>query len=54
MYQKVSLLSVFISVQKLGLIYLSETYLNSVTSPDDDNLEIPGYNIIGKDHLSNT
>ena len=33
---------------------LSETYLKSETSSDDDNLEISGYNIIRKDHSSNT
>ena len=49
MYKKVSLLSAFISVHKLDIICLSETYLNSENSPDDDNLEIPGYNIIRKD-----
>ena len=37
MYKKVSLLSAFISVHKLDIICLSETYLNSETSPDDDN-----------------
>ena len=42
MYKKTSLLSAFISVHKLDIIYLSETYLNSKTSPGDDNLEIPG------------
>ena len=36
------------------ILCLSETYLNSETSPDDDNLEIPGYNIIINDHPSNT
>ena len=54
MYKKVSLLSAFISVHKLDIICLSETYLNSGTSPDDENLEILGYNIIRKDHPSNT
>ena len=54
MYKNVSLLSAFISVHKLDIICLSETYLNSETSPDDDNLEIPGYNIIRKDHSCNT
>ena len=44
----------FISIHKLDVICLSETYLNSETSPDDDNLEIPGYNIIRKDRPSNT
>ena len=48
MYNKVSLLSAFISVHKLDIICLSETYLSSKTSPDDNNLEIPGYNVIKK------
>ena len=52
MYKKVSLLSAFISIHKLDIISLSE--INSETSPDDANLEIPGYNIIRKDHPSNT
>ena len=47
-------MSAIISAHKLDIIYLSETYVNSETSPDDDNLEIPGYNIIRKDHPSNT
>ena len=41
MYKKVSLLSVFISVHKLDITYISETYLNSKTLPDGNNLEIP-------------
>ena len=53
MYKKVSLLSVFISVHKLDITYISETYLNSKTLPDGNNLEIPSYNIIRKDQLSN-
>ena len=54
MYKKVSLLSAFISVHKLDIICISETYLNSKTLPDDQNLEKPGYNIIRKDYPSNT
>ena len=54
MYKNVSLLSAFISIHKLDISCPSETYLNSDISPDDDNLEIPGYNIIRKDHPSNT
>ena len=34
MYKKVSLLSAIISVHRLDIICLSETYLNSETSPD--------------------
>ena len=54
MYKRVSFLSTFISVDQLDTICLSETYLNSETSPDENNLEIPGYNIIRKHHPSNT
>ena len=53
-YKKVSLLSAFISVHKLYIICLWKIYLNSENSSDDDNLEIPGYDIIRKDHPSNT
>ena len=53
MHKKVSLLSAFIFVHKLDIICLSDTYLNSKTSPDDDNSEIPDYIIIRKDHSSN-
>ena len=51
MFKKVSLLSAFISFQKLTIICLPETYLKHETSPDDDNLEIHGYNIIRKDRF---
>ena len=53
MYKKVSFLSAFISVHKLN-ICLSKTYPNSETSHHDNSLEIPGYNIIRKDHPFNT
>ena len=33
---------------------LSETYLDSSISNDDDNLEIPGYDLFRADHPSNT
>ena len=38
------------------MLFVSQklTYLNSKTSSDDDNVEIPGYNIIRKGHPSNT
>ena len=50
---KASLLLVYISAHKFDIICLSETYLNSETSSDDGNLEIPSYNIIRDDHPSN-
>ena len=54
MYKEVSLMSAYISVYKFDIICLSESYLNSETSPDDDNLEISSYNIFRNDHPSNT
>ena len=39
---------------KLDVICLSETYLDSSISNDDDNLEIPGYDLFRADHPSST
>ena len=50
---KVSLLRVYISTDKFDVICISETYLDSDTS-NDDNLKIAGYNLILADHPSNT
>ena len=36
------------------MLYASETYLDSGISNDDDNLEIPGYDLFRADHPSNT
>ena len=35
------------------MIYLSESYLDSSTGSDDENLESWGYNLIRFDHPSN-
>ena len=51
---KVSLLRSYISTHKFDVICISETYLDSNTSDDDDNLKIAGYNLIRTDHPSNT
>ena len=51
---KISLLKAYITVHKFDIICLSETYLDSSTRPDDDNLEIEGYDIARADHLTNT
>ena len=50
---KVSLLTAYNSVHKFNIICLSETYLNSETLSNDENSNIPGYNLIRADHLSN-
>ena len=51
---KVSLLTVYNSIHKFDIICLSETYLNSETLSSDENMNIPDYNRIRADHLSNT
>ena len=53
-FAKVSLLWAYISVHKFEIICLSETYLNSKISSYDENLEIPGYNLVREDQPSNS
>ena len=53
-FTKVSLLSAYIYLHKFDIICLSETYLNSEIPSDDKNLEIAGYNLVRKDHPSNS
>ena len=54
MFSKVSLLSAYISVHKFEIICLSETYFNSEIPSNDENLEIPGYNLVREDHPANS
>ena len=51
---KYPFLKTYIATHKLDVICLSETYLDSSISNNDDNLEIPGYDLYGADHPSNT
>ena len=51
---KISLLKTYIATHKLDVICLSEIYLDSSISNDDDNLEFPGYDLFRADHPSNT
>ena len=44
-FLKLSLLRAYITVHKFDVICLSETYLNSPILHDDNNLQIPGYNL---------
>ena len=39
-------------MHKFDIIYISESYLNSDTSSNDNNLNIPGYNMPRADHPS--
>ena len=52
-FAKVSLLTVYLSVNKFDIVCLSETFLNSEILTDDENLQILGYSIARVDHPSN-
>ena len=47
------LLKAYIAIHKFDIICLSETYLDSSTTSDDNNLAISGYNLIRSDHPFN-
>ena len=49
-----SLLNVYLTVYKFDIDCLSETYIDSNTAPNNDNLEISGYNLIRSDDPSNS
>ena len=52
-YVKLSLLAAYNLVHSFDITCLSETYLNSENPPNDTRLELPGYNMIRSDDLSN-
>ena len=52
-FAKLALLKAYNLIHKFDVICLSEIYLDSNILPDDSNLEIPGYNLVCSDHLSN-
>ena len=51
-YTKSFLLKAYIAIHKFDIIYLLETYLDSSTTSDRNNLSILGYNLIRSDHPS--
>ena len=53
-YVKLSLLRAYVVFHKFDIICHTETYLNSSNSPDDENLEIPGYNLVRSDRPLNS
>ena len=53
-YAKLSLLRTYLLFHKFEIICRSETYLNSGNSPDDETLEISGYNLERSDYLLNS
>ena len=52
-YAKVFLFKAYIAIHKFDIICISETYLDSSTPSDDNNLEISGYTLVRSDHPSN-
>ena len=53
-FQKLELLQGYISSNKVDILCLSRTFLNSDISCDDNNLQLPGFDLIRADHPSNT
>ena len=51
---KLSLIRACISINKIDIIWLSETYLDSGISSDNNNLKLPGYNLVRADNTTNT
>ena len=50
---KIQSLIAYNFIHHFGIICLSEMYLNSDISSDNENLDIPGYRLIRSDHPSN-
>ena len=50
---KISLLRAYVSTHNFDILCLSETYLDSNISSNDNNLTIPGYDLHRADHPSN-
>ena len=51
-YAKVFLLKAYTAIHKFDIICISEIYLDSSTSSDDNNLEISEYTLVRSDHPS--
>ena len=51
---KLFLLNLYNSLHKFDILCLSETYLDSNNSLNDDNLEISDYTLVRSDHPPNT
>ena len=45
-YLKISLLRAYISLHNFDVVCISETYLDSTTAANDENLAITGYNLL--------
>ena len=51
---KLSLLRDYISINNTDIICVYETYLDSSIPSNDDNLSLPGYNLVRADNPTNT
>ena len=51
-FSKIKSLITYNYIHHFDIIYLSETYLNSDISSDNEDLDIPGYRLIQSDHPS--
>ena len=51
-YAKVFLLKAYIAIHKFDITCISETYLDSSTLADDNNLEISRYTLVRSEHPS--
>ena len=53
-YAKMFLLKAYIAIHKFDIVCISEMYLDSNASPDNNNLKISRYNLILSDHPWNS
>ena len=53
-FEKVQLLQGYIWSNEVDILCFSETFLNSDNSCNDNNLQLPGFNLIRANHPSNT
>ena len=53
-FTKIVLLKVYLSIHKMDIVCLSETFLDSSISIDGDNLQIARYSLVRANHPSNT
>ena len=51
-FQKLELFQGYYSINNIDILYLSETFPDSDISGDDDNLQLPRFNLIRADYLS--
>ena len=52
-FTKVGLLKTYLSVERFDIFCISETYLNSSITEDDDSWQIPGYGFVRSNHRFN-